>query len=134
LDHGSHGQQHQPNNLTHQFCLKGLGSTFEDFGAERLSNGRAVSRLRAFSMSAVHSIQKGFTMTKSPIHKFRLGLITATIWNNDGFYSVDLSRSYKNSEGQWQSTTSYGHSDLLNIAKSAERAENWIARQANAVK
>lgn len=73
-------------------------------------------------------------MTKTPAYKFRLGLITATIWDNDGFYSVDLARSYKNSDGQWQSTASYGHADLLNVAKSAERAENWIARQANAAK
>jgi hypothetical protein len=85
-------------------------------------------------MSAINSNGKVSDMTKSPAYKFRLGLITATIWDNDGFYSVDLSRSYKNSEGQWQSTTSYGHADLLNIAKSAERAENWIARQANADK
>ena len=73
-------------------------------------------------------------MSKQPAYKFKIGLITATIWDNDGFYSVDLSRSYKNNEGQWQSTTSYGHADLLNIAKSAERAENWIARQSNAAK
>lgn len=73
-------------------------------------------------------------MTMQPVHKIRLGLITATIWNNDGFYSVDLSRSYRNSEGQWQSTTSYSHSDLLNLAKTAERAEIWIGRQVNAGK
>ena len=73
-------------------------------------------------------------MSKQPAHKFRLGLITATIWENDGFYSVDLARSYKDSSGNWNTTNSYGHADLLNIAKSAERAENWIARQANAAK
>ncbi|GHA46400.1 hypothetical protein GCM10008927_09510 [Amylibacter ulvae] len=70
-------------------------------------------------------------MTKTPIYKFRLGLITATIWENDNFYSVDMTRSYKNSEGQWQNTTSYSHADLLNLAKCAERAENWIARKSN---
>ena len=85
-------------------------------------------------MSAVNLIRKGNSMTKSPAYKFRLGLITATIWDNDGFYSVDLSRSYKNGDGQWQSTASYGYADLLNVAKSAERAKNWIARQANADK
>ncbi|WP_420861932.1 hypothetical protein [Algirhabdus cladophorae] len=73
-------------------------------------------------------------MSKQPAYKFRLGLITATIWENDGFYSVDLSRSYKDADGHWNSTNSYGHADLLNIAKSAERAENWIARQQNAPK
>jgi len=71
-------------------------------------------------------------MTNQPTFKFRLGLITATIWKNDGFYSVDFSRSYKDSDGNWKNTTSYAHADLLNISKCAERAENWIARQSNA--
>ncbi|UXX82215.1 hypothetical protein [Roseovarius pelagicus] len=73
-------------------------------------------------------------MTKAPSHKVRLGLITATIWDNSGFYSVDLSRSYKDSSGDWQNSTSFTHNDLLNVAKCAERAEIWIARQANANK
>ena len=71
-------------------------------------------------------------MSKTPAHKLRLGLITATIWDNDGFYSVDLSRSYKDQQGNWNNTTSYAASDLLNVAKCAERAEIWIARQSNA--
>lgn len=71
-------------------------------------------------------------MPKQPANKLRLGLITATIWDNDGFYSVDLARSYKDSHGQWQSTTSFGHADLLNLSKCAQRAESWIAGQANA--
>ncbi len=71
-------------------------------------------------------------MSTQPAYKLRLGLITATVWNNDGFYSVDISRSYKNNEGQWQSTSSYSHSDLLNVAKCAERAEIWIGRKINA--
>ncbi len=71
-------------------------------------------------------------MTVTPAHKVRLGLVTATIWSNDGFYTVDLSRSYKNAEGDWRNTASYSQSDLLNVAKCAERAEIWIARHANA--
>ncbi|WP_116600119.1 hypothetical protein [Primorskyibacter marinus] len=71
-------------------------------------------------------------MSTQPAYKVRLGLITATVWNNDGFYSVDISRSYKNNEGQWQNTSSYSHSDLLNVAKCAERAEIWIGRKINA--
>ena len=68
-------------------------------------------------------------MSKHPAHKIKLGLITATIWDNDGFYSVDFSRAYKNGQGDWQSTPSFAQSDLLNAAKCAERAEIWIARQ-----
>lgn len=71
-------------------------------------------------------------MTKTPAHKLRLGLITATIWDNDGFYSVDIARSYKDQDGNWNNTASYSQADLLNVAKCAERAEIWIARQAHA--
>ncbi|SDO89801.1 hypothetical protein SAMN05216196_11276 [Lutimaribacter pacificus] len=71
-------------------------------------------------------------MTHQPIHKIRLGLITATIWDNDGFYSVDLSRSYRDKDGNWQNTATFSQADLLNIAKCAERAEIWISRKTHA--
>lgn len=70
-------------------------------------------------------------MANQPAYKVRLGLITATVWDNDGFYSVDMSRAYRNSEGEWQNTATFSHSDLLNIAKCAERAEIWISRKIN---
>lgn len=73
-------------------------------------------------------------MSNTPAFKYKLGLITATIWKNNDFYSVDFARSYKDSQGNWQTTASYSHADLLNIAKCAERAENWIARQSNDTK
>ena len=69
-------------------------------------------------------------MSKLPAHKIKLGLITATLWENDGFYTVDLQRSYKTAQGEWHSTSSFGHADLLNAAKCAERAEIWISRMA----
>ncbi len=31
-------------------------------------------------------------MADQPAQKFKIGLLTATIWKNDGFYTVDLSR------------------------------------------
>ncbi|RYG90583.1 hypothetical protein EU803_11285 [Loktanella sp. IMCC34160] len=71
-------------------------------------------------------------MPKLPAHKFRIGAITATIWDNDGFYTVDMSRSYKDSAGQWQTTSSFAQADLLNLSKLAQRAESWIAGQSNA--
>ncbi len=70
-------------------------------------------------------------MSMQPAHKLRLGLLSATIWDNDGRYSVDLSRSYKDADGQWRNTASFGHNDLLNLAKLSERAEIWISRQIN---
>lgn len=70
-------------------------------------------------------------MSNLPAHKVRIGFITATIWNNDGNHSVDLSRSYKSGE-EWKTNTGFFHSDLLNVAKCVERAEVWIARQTDA--
>lgn len=71
-------------------------------------------------------------MANQPAQKFKIGLTTATIWDNDGFYTVDLSRAYKSDTGDWRNTGSFHHSDLLNLAKCAERAEISIGRQNNA--
>ena len=71
-------------------------------------------------------------MANTPAKKFKIGLVTATIWDNDGFYSIDLSRSYKTDAGEWRNTNSFHHSDLLNLSKCSERAEIWIGRQVNA--
>ena len=71
-------------------------------------------------------------MSNLPAHKFKLGLSTATIWKNDGSYSVDITRAYKTADGAWKNTSGFFHSDLLNIAKCAERAEIWISRQLSA--
>lgn len=70
-------------------------------------------------------------MANQPAKKLRLGLITATIWENNGFYSVDLSRSYRDDAGEWKNTNSFHHSDLLNVSKCVERAETWIGRHVN---
>lgn len=68
-------------------------------------------------------------MSNLPAHKIKLGLTTATIWDNDGNYSVDITRSYKDGQGDWKNTSSLFHSDLLNASKCAERAEIWISHQ-----
>lgn len=70
-------------------------------------------------------------MGNPPAHKFRIGLLTATIWKNERSFTVDLSRSYKTEDGTWQNTNSLHYSDLLNAAKCLERAETWIGRQLN---
>jgi hypothetical protein len=62
-----------------------------------------------------------------PAHKVKIGLITATVWANDGFHTVDISRAYKNGEGNWSSSSSYSQANLLVVSKCAERAEAWIS-------
>ncbi len=71
------------------------------------------------------------TNTK-PEKVFRIGSVSASIWarpNKEGtsvFYSVQFQRSYR-SEETTQYTDSFNHDDLLNVARLAKRAEQWIA-------
>ena len=68
-------------------------------------------------------------MAKQPVVKFRIGLVTATIWLNEKHHNVVLSKSYKDGE-DWRETDQLGHQDLLNAAKVLHRAEEFIAEQA----
>lgn len=74
-------------------------------------------------------------MTK-PAAKFRDGRLTATIWKNETtkqdtgeisqFYSVDIVRSYKDANDQWQETPSFTGADLLKVANLSTQAYNYI--------
>ena len=74
-------------------------------------------------------------MAKSqPVHRLKDGLLTASIWcneTNDGnpIYSVSFNRSYLKDD-EWQTAFSYARSDILKIARLAEQAYDWIARNA----
>jgi hypothetical protein len=67
---------------------------------------------------------------KAPVAKVRIGLITASIWENPTekgtFHNVTFERRYRNGEGKWQSTSSYGLDDLLTLAKIADLAHTKI--------
>ena len=102
-------------------------------GPEGFNNGREVSHLAPFlclPFIQTNKTQEAKTMTQ-PAHKIKIGRIAATIWNNDGFYSVDVSRAYKDNYDAWKSTNSFSQVDLLNLAKCAERAEAWINHKSN---
>ena len=64
-----------------------------------------------------------------PAAKFRLGYVTATVWQNENnFFNTELTKAYKDN-GEWRDTSSLGSGDLLNAAKVLQRAEEWIAAQ-----
>lgn len=65
---------------------------------------------------------------KQPVVKFRVGYVTATVWQNDKHYNVVLSKAYKDGD-EWKDTDQLGHGDLLNAAKVIERSEAFIADQ-----
>lgn len=63
-----------------------------------------------------------------PAAKFRIGYVAATVWENDKFYNVVLSRTYKDGD-EYKESSSLSHPDLMNAVKVLQRAENWIAAQ-----
>jgi hypothetical protein len=63
-----------------------------------------------------------------PAAKFRLGYVSATVWKNDDFYNVEVSRSYKDGD-DWKDTSSLSSGDLMNAVKVLQRAEEFIAAQ-----
>jgi hypothetical protein len=72
---------------------------------------------------------------KAPVGKVRVGLITASVWENPTekgtFYNVTFERRYKDAQGNWQSSHSYGESDLLELAKAADLAHTEIINHRN---
>ena len=64
-----------------------------------------------------------------PVAKVRVGLITASIWENKTdkgtFYSTTFERRYKDGD-EWKSSHSYNTGDLLELAKAADLAHTQI--------
>ena len=64
-----------------------------------------------------------------PVAKIRVGLITASIWENKTdkgtFHNVTFERRYKDGD-QWKSSHSYNTGDLLELAKAADVAHTKI--------
>jgi hypothetical protein len=70
---------------------------------------------------------------QKPIREIKLGSVRAAIWQNeleDGriMHSVSFSRLYKEN-GAWRDSTSFGRSELLLLARAAEKALDWIYEQ-----
>ena len=70
------------------------------------------------------------TSTTQPVDEVRIGAVKAAIWRNEtdngARFNVTFSRSYKDSEGEWKSTSSFRRDDLLVLAKIADRAHSRI--------
>jgi hypothetical protein len=71
-----------------------------------------------------------------PADKVRVGLITASIWENKDengkvYHNVTFERRYIDAKDQWQSTHSYGPRDLLELAKAADLAHTKILAARN---
>ena len=76
--------------------------------------------------------QEPQTERRQPSAKFRMGRISATVWENQGdkgpWYSTTILRSYKDGD-DWKTTSSFGRDDLPLVEKVAAQAHAWIFRQ-----
>ena len=75
------------------------------------------------------------TQGNAPEQKFRAGSITATVWKNDivkdgvnaSFNSITLERSYKDKDGNWQTTHSFRINDLPRLSMVTQKAFEYVA-------
>lgn len=71
-----------------------------------------------------------------PVHSVRLRNIRAAVWANESDlgtrYNATFCRLYKDGEGFWRSTDSFGRDDLLLLAKVSDLAHTWISEQMQA--
>lgn len=70
--------------------------------------------------------------SNQPTFTYRMGNLSATIWENEAnertYYRTEIVRRYTDKDGNWKTSSSFSHDELLNVAKLAERAEEYIAR------
>ena len=74
-------------------------------------------------------------MSNQPTQKVKVGNVTATVWKNqsqidDGDYNViELTRSYKDKSGEWQTTKSFRVSDLPKVEVAVRKVFENIMMQ-----
>ena len=66
-----------------------------------------------------------------PVKEIRLGRIRASIWSNtnskqEQWYSITLTRGYKDNDGQWKNSHSLGLDDLFVAGEVLKQAALWI--------
>ena len=65
-----------------------------------------------------------------PTATVRIGTVKTAIWPNKAGertrYNVTFSKRYRDAEGQWKTTHSFGRNDLLVLAKVADQAHSQI--------
>ena len=74
--------------------------------------------------------------TPKPVKEVRVGAVKAAIWRNESDsgvvrFNTTFSRIYKDAEGNWKATSSFGRDDLLVVAKVADQAHSAIFELAN---
>ena len=68
--------------------------------------------------------------TKKPAKTFSLGRVRASVWENttkedEIFHTVSFERSYKDKDGKWHNTNSYGLKDIFYLTCVAGQAAHF---------
>ena len=70
------------------------------------------------------------TSNTKPLDEVRIGTVKAAIWRNEtdngSRFNVTFGRIYKDDQGEWKTTHSFGRDDLLVLAKVADKAHSRI--------
>lgn len=69
-----------------------------------------------------------------PVHDVRMGRICGAIWTQAGtdgqtWYTVTISRIYRDNDGNWQRSDSFNRTDLPLVAKVADLCHTWVYQQ-----
>lgn len=68
--------------------------------------------------------------SNKPVDNVRIGSVRAAIWRNDhekgAIYNATFERSYRGSNKEWRSSSSFGRDELLLLAKVANEAHTRI--------
>jgi hypothetical protein len=72
--------------------------------------------------------------TTKPVQTFRLRGVTVSVFENTAktkdrevtFHKVAIQRSYRDDDGEWKNTTSYGRDDLPVMGLLLKQAWQWI--------
>jgi hypothetical protein len=68
-----------------------------------------------------------------PAHTVRLGKIRASVWgnrtNNATWYTITMNRLFKDKNGKWGQSDSFGVEDLPTIAAITEELTRWYFAQ-----
>ena len=101
--------------------------------ANHEENGVAVEQPPTPSPEAAEAPQSEEEKVQ-PVHAIRLRNVRAAIWVEPDrgrctYLNVTFSRSYRDQEGNWHTTESFGRDDLLLLAKVADLAHTWIWEQ-----
>ncbi len=70
---------------------------------------------------------------QKPCFDVRFGRIKAVVWQNESekgpWYSVQVTRSYRDQKGDWHQAQTFGRDDLLVVSEACRACWHWIVRQ-----